>query len=70
MHPDPRLPDAPEPGKGLLASQADHERSVVAAALARCAGNVTRAAKRIGISRQLFTYKMKKYHIDRKDYLQ
>ena len=56
-------------GKGLLASQADHERSVVAAALAAHRGNITRAATSIGISRQLFNYKMKKYRIDRRDYL-
>jgi arginine utilization regulatory protein len=55
--------------KGLLASQADHERVVVADALAAHRGNVTRAAASIGISRQLFTYKMKKYRIDRRDYL-
>ena len=56
-------------GKGLLASQADHEKVVVADALAAHRGNVTRAAASIGISRQLFTYKMKKYRIDRRDYL-
>jgi arginine utilization regulatory protein len=55
--------------KGLLASQADHEKVVVAEALAAHRGNVTRAAASIGISRQLFTYKMKKYRIDRRDYL-
>jgi DNA-binding NtrC family response regulator len=55
--------------KGLLARQADHERSVVVAALAAHGGNITRAATSIGISRQLFNYKMKKYRIDRRDYL-
>ena len=55
--------------KGLLATQADHEKSVVADALAAHRGNITRAAKSIGISRQLFNYKMKKYRIDRRDYL-
>jgi len=56
-------------GKGLLANQADQEKAVVADALAAHAGNITRAAKSIGISRQLFNYKMKKYRIDRHDYL-
>ncbi|HSO18113.1 MAG TPA: helix-turn-helix domain-containing protein, partial [Desulfosarcina sp.] len=57
------------PEKGLLAAQADHERSVLAEALAHHGGNITRAARSIGISRQLFNYKMKKYRIDRRDYL-
>lgn len=55
--------------KGLLVSQADHEKAVVDGALVAHQGNVTRAATSIGISRQLFTYKMKKYRIDRRDYL-
>lgn len=63
----PREPVASK--KGLLAAQADHERSVVTDALARHGGNITRAAKSIGISRQLFNYKMKKYRIHRHDYL-
>ena len=56
-------------GKGLLASQADREHRVVADALAAHAGNVTRAANSIGISRQLFNYKMKKYQLKRQDFL-
>ena len=50
-----------------------HHRGVagnlVVAALAAYGGNITRAAASIGISRQLFNYKMKKYRIDRRDYL-
>jgi arginine utilization regulatory protein len=72
-----RWPDAPtiaarpslNRDKGLLATQADHEKSVVTKALAVHRGNITRAAKSIGISRQLFNYKMKKYQIHRRDYL-
>jgi arginine utilization regulatory protein len=72
-----RWPDSPtvtqrpslDSDKGLLASQADHEKTVVAKALADHRGNITRAAKSIGISRQLFNYKMKKYRIYRRDYL-
>ena len=56
-------------GKSLLATQADHENQVVIDALVAHRGNITRAAKSIGISRQLFNYKMKKYCIDRRDYL-
>ena len=55
-------------GKGLLATQADHERTVGAEALATPGGNITRAAESIGISRQLFNYKMKKYHLNRRDF--
>jgi arginine utilization regulatory protein len=55
-------------GKGLLATQADHEKRAVTDALAAYRGNITRAAESIGISRQLFNYKMKKYNIDRGDY--
>jgi arginine utilization regulatory protein len=55
--------------KGLLVNQADHEKAVVTDALAANRGNVTRAAKSIGISRQLFTYKMKKYRINRRHYM-
>jgi arginine utilization regulatory protein len=60
---------AVESGTGLLASQAAHERSAVADALAAHGGNITRAAASIGISRQLFNYKMKKYRINRRDYI-
>ncbi len=56
-------------GKGLRQIQADHERQVVCDALAASSGNVTRAAQRIGISRQLFNYKMKKHLIDRRHFL-
>jgi arginine utilization regulatory protein len=58
-----------EAGKGLRESQAQQELKVVHEALAACRGNITRAAKRIGISRQLLNYKMKKHRIDRQDYL-
>jgi arginine utilization regulatory protein len=57
-----------EIGKSLLASKADHEKAVLVDALATHAGNVTRAAKSIGISRQLFTYKMRKYQLNRTNF--
>ncbi len=56
------------PAKGLRASQADHERVALTDALRAHAGNVTRAAQSIGISRQLFTYKMKKHGLHRTDF--
>ena len=51
--------------KGLRASQAEQEKSMLVEALADYSGNVTRAAESIGISRQLFSYKMKKHGIMR-----
>jgi arginine utilization regulatory protein len=57
-----------EPGMSLPDTQADHEKSVLKKALTRSAGNVTRAAGTVGISRQLFTYKMKKYGLIRRDF--
>lgn len=58
-------PDTP---KGLLETQADNEMKVITDALSAYAGNITRAAKSIGISRQLLNYKMKKYSIHRRDF--
>ena len=55
-------------GKGLRASQAQHEKQALVDALTGHAGNVTRAALSIGISRQLFNYKMKKHGLKRRDY--
>jgi arginine utilization regulatory protein len=56
-------------GVGLQAIQADHEKTVLAEALTARRGHITRAAKDIGISRQLFNYKMRKYRICRQDFL-
>jgi arginine utilization regulatory protein len=53
-------------GKGLLAAQAAREEAVLDEALAAYRGNITRAAASIGISRQLFNYKMKKYRLNRR----
>ncbi len=50
---------------GLKASQNEREKSTLAEALSEYGGNITRAAKSIGISRQLFSYKMKKHGIKR-----
>jgi arginine utilization regulatory protein len=59
---------SPASDTDLFASQEDHEKRVLSRALAAHAGNVTRAAGSIGISRQLFAYKMKKHGLVRKDY--
>jgi arginine utilization regulatory protein len=41
----------------------------LANALAASNGNVTRAARQLGISRQLLHYKIKKHHLRRADFL-
>jgi len=53
---------------GLVQRKADLEKEAIAEALASSRGNVTRAAREIGISRQLLAYKMKKYRIERRQY--
>jgi arginine utilization regulatory protein len=53
---------------GLVQIKADLEREMLSEALSASRGNVTRAAKEIGISRQLFAYKLKKHRIARSDY--
>jgi len=65
--PDLAQPQSP-PGS-LAAFQAEHEKTAVDSALAAARGNVTRAAKHLGISRQLLHYKIKKYRLCRADYM-
>jgi arginine utilization regulatory protein len=55
--------------KGLAQLHADLEKQMVCDALAASRGNVSRAAGRLGISRQLLNYKLKKYRIDRRTYM-
>lgn len=55
--------------KNLQQSQHDRERSLVRSALADAGGNVSQAARLLGISRQLLHYKIKKYGIERKHYV-
>jgi arginine utilization regulatory protein len=57
-----------ERGKGLMAIQADQEKEILTRALAVSGGNITKAAKSVDISRQLFNYKMRKYRINRREY--
>ena len=45
------------------------ERSMIVGALNDCRGNVTRAAGKLGISRQLLHYKMKKHGLRRQDFM-
>ena len=60
----------PALSKNLVQSQADWEKSAVKSALSTAGGNITRAAKNLGISRQLLHYKIKKYKLSRIDFIQ
>jgi DNA-binding NtrC family response regulator len=57
----------PEPGGFMLPPQGirleDVERDLVQQALAQAAGNVTQAAKLLGLSRDTLRYRMEKYQL-------
>lgn len=53
----------------LAKAQADQEKSAIKAALSAAEGNVTKAAKNLGISRQLLHYKIKKHGFYRMDFI-
>jgi arginine utilization regulatory protein len=65
----PRTADPPDPARPLAQVQTDQERDAVSDALAACKGNVTGAARQLGISRQLLHYKIKKHRLCRADFL-
>lgn len=68
--PDPGPPpSAPAPRQNLAEIQTAREQKIIHNALQDSGGNVSQAARSIGISRQLFHYKMKKYRIDRNAYV-
>jgi arginine utilization regulatory protein len=49
----------------LLFNKNEHEKKMVWQALMQFRGNITKSARKLGISRQLLYYKMKKYHLSR-----
>lgn len=53
----------------LLQLQKDREKQLIHKAISVSYGNVSLAAQRLGISRQLLHYKMKKYGLQRSNYL-
>ncbi len=55
--------------KTLHEEQHHAEKAALQRALRQQGGNVSRAAAALGISRQLLTYKMKKHHLTRLDFL-
>ena len=74
---DPPAPSEADKGKtamaafpkGLANIQAEQEKNAVESALEQARGNVTQAAKLLGISRQLLHYKIKKYGFFREDFM-
>ncbi len=59
----------PEPGRKSLAQvQAEQEKKAISQVLDSTRGNVTQAAKELGLSRQLLHYKLKKYNLVRKKF--
>ena len=56
-------------GQTLVQTQQARELQAIRQAMARQRGNVTRAAAKLGISRQLLHYKLRKYAIDRRQFL-
>ncbi len=68
-----RPPKPPEAAVSSMRSLPDTrlgiERNMIVGALSDCRGNVTRAAAKLGISRQLLHYKMKKYGLLRRDFM-
>lgn len=57
------------PSRSFARIQSDREKSAVKSALFASGGNVTAAAKNLGISRQLLHYKIKKHGLFRGDFI-
>ncbi|CAB1065878.1 Arginine utilization regulatory protein RocR [Olavius sp. associated proteobacterium Delta 1] len=62
---EPHIRAVPE---SLLGLQKTREKELINIALVKSAGNVSRAARKLSISRQLLHYKMKKYGLARGSY--
>ena len=65
---DPSFYSCPE-GLNLVENQTANELKIIVNALTKSRGNAAKAARNLGISPQSFHYKMKKYGIDRKQFL-
>jgi arginine utilization regulatory protein len=64
---DPGHP--PKNGTSLMETQKSHEHQMLVNALIRSRGNAARAARSLGISPQSLHYKLKKYRLNRKAYV-
>ncbi|MDX1979595.1 MAG: sigma 54-interacting transcriptional regulator [Bryobacteraceae bacterium] len=58
----PQMHHPPSPGEGGLTFE-EHERKLLSWALNRSGGNQARAARMLGVSRDLLRYRMKKFHL-------
>lgn len=54
---------------GLHQAQAENEKQIISNALRNAFGNAAKAARSLGVSPQSFHYKLKKYQLNRKDFL-
>lgn len=53
------------PGEDLLRSNiADYEKHIIISALERTGGNLSEAARQLGTTRRIITYRIRKYGID------
>jgi len=71
-HPPERVRPAASQGPGpvdLRREQEERERTAIEDALAAARGNVSAAARRLGISRQLLRYKLAKHGLERTRFL-
>ena len=50
--------------------QTESEKIIIFQALKTCNGNMTKASKRLGISRQLLNYRIKKFNFNREDFIE
>ena len=53
----------------LVENQSVNEIEIIVSALKQSNGNAARAAKQLGISPQSFHYKLKKYGLDRREFM-
>lgn len=69
--PYPEKADVPETAPLISRNRkmAEEEQEIIAGVLKEYRGNVSRSAQKLGISRQLLHYKMKKFALNRKDFI-
>ncbi|MCG8567510.1 MAG: sigma 54-interacting transcriptional regulator [Desulfobacterales bacterium] len=67
ISPPPSIPE--DPHGNFAQSQKQREKAAIRNALAKTRGNVTRAARILGITRQVLHYRMKKYGFRRESFL-
>ena len=66
--PEPQTVSGCSGGQSLMETCGNVEKDLLQKALADSRGNVTNAARQLGISRQLLHYKLKKFQLDRKTF--